>query len=109
MEWDKAIDGDPHNVYPHHKKELPGNLCRHYKSAIDDKLTSWHSTVDAFPTAKAALEYLIQIEIATALDPSVSKEAAELIQKGRLQLKEDLKAKLGDWEYKQLQYRAGPF
>jgi hypothetical protein len=57
-----------------------------WRDAIDAELVCLHlGTVESFPTAKAALEALIDWHVATALDPEVSSDAQALIDRGAAQ------------------------
>lgn len=50
--------------------------------AVDDRLVAAHiGTLDSFTTGREALDALINWEVMVALDPRVSKEAAELVNK----------------------------
>lgn len=54
-----------------------------WKDAIDNALIWWHiGTIESFPTAKAALDALIDWHVRVALDPEVSSDAQALIDRG---------------------------
>ena len=54
-----------------------------WRDAIDAQLFCLHlGTVESFPTAKAALDALINWHVATALDPEVSSSAKLLVDRG---------------------------
>lgn len=57
-----------------------------WKDAIDNALIWWHiGTIESFPTAKAALDALIDWHVAVALDPEVSSAAQALVDRGATQ------------------------
>ena len=62
-----------------------------WREAIDAELVCLHlGTVDSFPTAKEALDALIDWHVATALDPEVSSAAKALVDRGRAAVAEPL-------------------
>lgn len=62
-----------------------------WKDAIDNALIWWHmGTVESFPTAKAALDALIDWHVAVALDPEVSSDAQALVDRGAAAVAEPL-------------------
>ena len=57
-----------------------------WREAIDAELVCLHlGTAESFPTAKEALDALIDWHVATALDPEVSSAAQALIDRGAAQ------------------------
>jgi hypothetical protein len=54
-----------------------------WRTAIYDALTEWHDPPRDGETPKAALRRLVHTEILAALDPAVSRPAADLVAKAR--------------------------
>ena len=62
-----------------------------WREAIDAELVCLHlGTVDSFPSAKFALDALINWHVRVALDPEVSSDARALIDKGAAAVAEPL-------------------
>ena len=54
-----------------------------WRTAIYDALTEWHDPPRDDETSKAALRRLVHTEILAALDPAVSRPAADLVAQAR--------------------------
>lgn len=65
------------------KRQASKDLLKQALDALDDALICCHiGTVESFPTAKDALNALIDWHVATALDPEVSSSAQALVDRG---------------------------
>ncbi|CAB4146216.1 hypothetical protein UFOVP1147_52 [uncultured Caudovirales phage] len=65
------------------KRQASKDLLKQALDALDDALICCHiGTVESFPTAKDALNALIDWHVATALDPEVSSDAQALVDRG---------------------------
>jgi hypothetical protein len=61
-----------------------------WRTAIYDALTEWHDPPRDGETPKAALRRLVHTEILAALDPAVSRPAADLVANARRDALEEL-------------------
>jgi hypothetical protein len=63
--------------------EAQANDALKWRDAINDALTEWHDPPREGETPKAALRRLVHTEILAALDPAVSRPAADLVANAR--------------------------
>jgi hypothetical protein len=63
--------------------DAQANDALKWRDAIYDALTEWHDPPRDGETPKAALRRLVHTEILAALDPAVSRPAADLVAKAR--------------------------
>ena len=54
-----------------------------WRGAINDALTNWLLPIEDHETPKDALQRLIRLEVMAALDPKVSKSAADLVAQAK--------------------------
>jgi hypothetical protein len=54
-----------------------------WRDAINDALTNWLLPIEDHETPKDALQRLIRLEVMAALDPAVSRPAADLVAQAR--------------------------
>jgi hypothetical protein len=54
-----------------------------WRGAINDALTNWLLPIEDHETPADALQRLIRLEVMAALDPAVSRPAADLVAKAR--------------------------
>jgi hypothetical protein len=54
-----------------------------WRGAINDALTNWLSPIEDHETPEDALQRLIRLEVMAALDPAVSRPAADLVAKAK--------------------------
>ena len=59
-----------------------------WKRAVDQLLTTWHTTADSYASPREAIKALIAFEVMTALDPNVSSDAAALVEQARREERE---------------------
>jgi hypothetical protein len=64
------------------KPGVPLNPER-WRGAINGALTNWLSPIEDHETPADALQRLIRLEVMAALDPAVSRPAADLVAKAR--------------------------
>jgi hypothetical protein len=60
-----------------------------WRGVINDALTNWLSPIEDHETPADALQRLIRLEVMAALDPKVSKSAADLVAQARREALED--------------------
>jgi hypothetical protein len=63
--------------------DAQANDALKWRDAINDALTEWHDPPRDGETPKAALRRLVHTEILAALDPAVSRPAADLVANAR--------------------------
>jgi hypothetical protein len=60
-----------------------------WRGAINDALTNWLSPIEDHETPADALQRLIRLEVMAALDPAVSRPAADLVAQARREALEE--------------------
>jgi hypothetical protein len=81
MRSEEIIRAD-RDAWPDHQADDPVRALK-WRDAINAALTNWLSPIEDHETPKDALQRLIRLEVMAALDPAVSKSAADLVAKAR--------------------------